>query len=122
MTDNRKPEADALRDAYHRRLAAEIVAMLPAEPEEARPVLDFVEGILNLRRRGNLEHGPMSESKRNVNPDALPDSGASVSIKWANEDTLVDMIAELRAEAVSLNSQADVLQAHLDGRHNPGRT
>ena len=33
---------------YERRLAAEIVAMLPG-PEEARQVLAFVDAILNLK-------------------------------------------------------------------------
>jgi hypothetical protein len=33
---------------YERRLAAEIVAMLPG-PEEARRVLAFVDAILNLK-------------------------------------------------------------------------
>ena len=39
---------EAYRASYPRRLAAEIVAMLPDSPEEASLVLAFVDAILDL--------------------------------------------------------------------------
>jgi hypothetical protein len=44
----RDPELEAEREADHRRLAGEIVAMLPSAPAEALAVLAIVEGILAL--------------------------------------------------------------------------
>jgi hypothetical protein len=38
----------AERDRDHRHLAAEIAAMLPHDPDEARHILDLVAEMLNL--------------------------------------------------------------------------
>jgi hypothetical protein len=35
-------------DGYHQRLAADLVAMLPHDRDEARRILAYVEAILNL--------------------------------------------------------------------------